>query len=142
MSNEPVKFKKWLIPVIIGIVVLGVSLFIGTIIFIISFSFNSVTSNYQKGWICNDNVNIDIKKDRINIFGNDRKNAINANYKMTNFVIENGHHEYTLKVKFFRKNGERINEVGEYKIMMDSSNMDEMRITNTNAKYIYRCKKR
>ena len=141
-ESKPVKFKMWLIPIIIGIVVLGIILFIGVIIFIIKTSFDSVSSNYQKSWICNDSVNIDINKNRINVFGSDRKNVINATYKMTSFNIENGHHEYTLKVRIFKKNGERYNNVEEYKIIMDSSNMDEMRITNTNAKYIYRCKKR
>ena len=137
MNNK--KFPVWVIPVIIGVLLLVIILFI---LGLITFSYSTVSSKYKGGWICDNYINVDINTNRINIFGSDRSNVINAKYRMTKHSMVYGKNEFILKVKMFKKNGERYKNISDYKLIMYSNDMDHMSLTNLKTKEVYNCTKK
>lgn len=139
------KSYYWLIPVGIGVFLLiggTIVIFMWSVFAGVNGILKNVSKDIQGSWLCNDTLNVDINKNTLNTYSNDRSDVINATYKVNHFTTTNGHNEYELVVKTYKVQGNKNETTVNTKIEMDSSNKDEMTMTNPKTGVIIRCKKR
>ncbi len=145
MEEKRKKNYYWIIPVVIGVFVLiglGTFVFIISIFSLVNTSLKIASKDIQGGWLCNGTLNVDINKNTLNTYSSNRKNVVNSTYKVNSFTTTNGHNEYELIVKINRVSGNKYNQSGKYKILMDSYNKNEMEMINIQTNKSIKCIKR
>ena len=143
--EEKKKFPGWVIPVIIGAVLLGIILFVVAIIFIVKIALNSGTRIFQGSWECNNNVTVTVGNNTFDMYSN-QNNYVNSTYVAKEVKIENNYHKLLIDATATKRvlAGKEYTDpyTTQYQLVIDGSNKDEMAMINSKTYSIYKCKRK
>ena len=144
--EEKKKFPGWVIPVIIGAVVLGIILFVVAIILLVKFALNSGTRVFQGSWECNNgNVTVTIGKNNFDMYGN-QSTYVYSTYVAKEVKVENNYHKLLIDATATKRVLNNKEYTGpyttEYQLVIDNNNKNEMAMINSKTYTIYKCKRK
>ena len=139
------KFPGWVIPVIIGAIVLGIILFVVAIFLIVKFALDSGTKAFQGSWECNSNITVEIGKNTFDMYSN-QNNYVNSTYTANEVKIENNYQKCMIQATATKRviSGKEYTNpyTTEYQLVIDNNNKNEMAMMNTKTYSMYMCKRK